>query len=135
MTLDEQTHFDAIEAALKVTVGDHVYDYGRVPGLDDNTGTIPAQFALLAVERRFVPASRMSAQTAVSGWRVLVEVVAANYPANVREGLADVASALNEQRLTIGDQQTTPIQHETSEAIVPDGKGWYSGRTFYTYAL
>ena len=120
MTLDEQAHFDAVEAALKATVGVHVYDYGSVPGLDIE-GDTPAQFVLLALERRFVPASTASAQATVSGWRVLVEVVARYYPANVREALAEVATALNEKRLTIGDGQT--------------GKGWYSGRTFFTYAL
>ena len=36
--------------------------------------------------------------------------------------------------LVIGDEESTPVQFETEDLIAPDDD-WYSGLTYWTYAL
>ena len=132
---DAQAHFAAVKAVLVAEFGEHVYDYGTVPGTDGNSGTMPARYLLLTVERRTQPQVRASARTSVSAWRATVRGVGRWLPENARTALAEAAAALNEQRLTIGGQTSTPVQFESGQAPEPDGPEHYSGLDLYTYAL
>jgi hypothetical protein len=120
----------AIDAALPTTV--NVYDYSTVPGTNGNTGTIPAQFVIVALERRYNPNLRTTAQAGSTGWRISARAVATSVT-NAGLLLAAVSTALNEQRLTIDGETTTPIQFESDQAPEFDS-GKYAGLSLWTYA-
>lgn len=134
---DETLHFAAVKALITSPT---VYEYGTVPGLlnpvtgANNTGTLPSRFALLTVERRYVPplADRVG-RTDRTGWRISVRV-AGSTPLEVRTALKNVTAALDGVRVTVGDQVSTPIKHETSTAMDPADKR-YTALTQWTYAL
>lgn len=132
MTLDARTHATAIKAALS-SLPVTVYEYDNVPGSNGNGGTVPQNFLILAVERRFGGNLRNSARSSVSGWRFSLRSVGATV-SNARKLLADSAALLNESRLTVGGESTTRIQYESGQAPAWDD-GHYSAVDFYVYAL
>ena len=122
-----------MKAALTAVCAATVYEWDEVPGSKGGpTGTEPNQYLMVSVEPRFVPANRMTAQSTVTGWRVIVRSIALKVE-NVERGLAEASTALNEKRLTVASKATTPIQFESFS----DG-GWDDNRfvvtAFYTYA-
>jgi len=120
----------AIKAALPASVG--VYDYSTVPGTNNNAGTVPAAFVIVAIERRYNPNLRVTAQAGSTGWRVTIRCVASSVN-NAGLLMAGVATALDEKHLAVNGALTTPIQSESNETPEYDS-GDYSGRSFYTYA-
>jgi len=133
VTTDARPQFDAIKAALDVECTADVYGYDKVPGTNQNAGTTPANFVLLSVERRYNPMLNLAAMSGTTGWRAGVRGVGLTI-ASVELLLSQAATALNHQRLTIGDGQTTPFQFESGQAAAWDD-GRYSGLAFYTFAL
>lgn len=126
-----QAQYAAVLTALDTACTKPVYGYDNVPGTNNNPGTRPTDYLLLTVERMFIPASRMSAQSKVAGYRVTVRGVGANAN-NVRVSLAQAATALNEVRLTVSSKATSPIQHESSQPAEWDDP-LYSALDTYTY--
>lgn len=121
---------DAIKAALPAST--NVYDYSTVPGTNGNSGTVPASFVIVAVERRYNPNLRLTAQAGSTGWRVSVRCVAATVN-NASLLLLATATALNEKRLTIAGASTTPIQFESDQTPEYDS-GKYAGLSLWTFA-
>lgn len=131
-TLDASAHWDAIKALLTASpLGDHAYDFGKVPGADGNSGTLPTTYVLLTVERRY--AAPNNGRSAVTGWRVSCRFVGTTSP-NARAVGNWVTAALNEARVTVGGVQSTPITHESTNSVEPDD-GMYSGLSQWIYAL
>jgi hypothetical protein len=135
VVLDSRPHATACRTAITATLAPSwtAYDYGKVPGADGNPGTLPNIYALVSVERRYNPTLRLSAQSGAVGWRVAVRVVGRTVD-EARWALSRVADALNEQRLTVGAQTTTPLQFESEQSPEPDD-GRFSALTLYTYSL
>lgn len=134
MTIDTRQHAAALTSAISSAIAPWaVYDYGKVPGADGNTGTLPDIYALLTVERRAGVPLRVAATTGRTGWRASVRVVGRTVD-EARWALMFVSAALNEQRLTIDGQTTTRIQSESEQAPGPDA-GRQSALSTWTYAL
>jgi len=131
--LDASAHWSAIKALLADTVGDDVYDYGKVPGADGNPGTLPTAFVMLSVDRRFIPSGWLSGRTSATGWRVFCHHVGNTAP-NARTVGNWVTAALNEARITVDGIASTPITHETTDPVAVDD-GMFSGQSTWTYAL
>lgn len=138
LLLDVRPHVVAIKAAVDARLGDwKLYSYSEVPGDKNNpieaerNEPLPNLYAVLAVERRFIPASRRNALASRTGWRASIRVVGRS----VNEALfldERVALALNEVPLVIDGRPTTRLQHESSTTPEPDG-GRCSGLVIYTY--
>lgn len=134
VVLDSRPFSTAAKAAIKAAVGaaSDVYDYSTVPGSNGRTGTLPTSYVIVAVERRFNPNLRASAQASMTGWRITVRCVSTTVT-NVALLLSAVAQGLNEKRLTIDGVATTPIQFESDQT--PDyDNGRYSALAVYTFA-
>lgn len=135
VSVDSRDHMiaikDAIDAALPAAL--NVYDYSTVPGTNGNSGTVPTTFVIVSVERRFNPTRRLTAQAGSTGWRISARCVASTVT-NVGLLLNAVAVALNENRLTIDGDTTTPIQFESDRAAEYDS-GKYAAYSIWTYAI
>lgn len=132
--LDERVHWDAIADALAAEVGTgRVFKYGDVPGLDGNAGDIPPIFVLLTVQRRYTSTGRLSARHSRSGWRVSTRYVGRTVDEAAWAALR-ATRALDDMRLSIGTRTSTPIHHESTQSIKPDGAR-LSGSSSWTYAL
>lgn len=132
--LDERVHWDVVAAALEAEVGTgRVFKYGDVPGLDGNAGDIPPIFVLLTVQRRYTSTERLSARHSRSGWRVSTRYVGRTVDEAAWAALR-TAQALDDMRLFIGTHTSTPIHHESTQSIKPDGAR-LSGSSSWTYAL
>lgn len=130
--MSESAHLTAVLAAL--SAGNAVpYDLGKVPGMDGNTGTIPAYFTQVTVSRRFGGNFRGDASPNTILYRATTRAVAksANDARNIRR-LA--ALALENVALTVTGATTTPIAFETEDPIGVDD-GWFSGLTLWTWAI
>lgn len=133
-TRDTRPHAAAVKAALEATVGaDRVFEYGEVPGADNNPGELPPIFVLITVERRTGALTRAGAYAKASGWRVTARAVGRSI-SECRWTLAKISTALDEQRLTIGGNTTTPIQYESGQAPELD-EGRFSALDVYTYVI
>ncbi len=133
-TTDFRPHATAIKAAIKAALPTplDVYDYSTVPGTNGNAGTVPASFVIVAIERRYNPNLRLTAQAGAVGWRVSARCVASSVT-NAGLLLSAVATALNEKRLVVDGADTTTIQFESDQTpALDDGK--YSAVAIYTYA-
>lgn len=130
--LDASAHWNAIKALLTPTVGANVFDYGKVPGADGNSGVLPATYVLLTVERRYVE-PQTAGRSGVTGWRVSCRFVGNTTP-NARAAGNWVTAALNEVRIALGSVSSTPITHESTTAVESDD-GMYSGLSQWTYAI
>jgi len=134
-TLDATPHIDAAVAAIKaVRIPNDVYPFGEVPGTNRkgaNSGTEPATYLRVTVERRYMEATRMVGRAGRVAWRVSVRSASTN-PRNTRQGLLDASTALNEARLVVAGQTSTPIQHETTNDLDYDD-GYYLADVIFTY--
>lgn len=135
--VDERTHSTVLQALLVGTVNAaeeepaRVFDYGTVPGLDDNDGVLPDIYVVTYLERRYVPPFR-AGRPAVTGWRVVCRYVGRDVD-EARWAANQVAEALDGITITVGDR-TALITFETNSDIEPD-EGRYSGSSSWTYAL
>lgn len=131
LVLDEREHASALKALLSAPLNGHVYDYGKVPGADGNAGSLPNIFALLGLERRYVEPMK-AGRTQRSGWRLTVRYIGRTVD-EARWAAAKVAEAL-EDRVVVDGAVSTPITHETTQAIALDD-GRFAGWASWTYAL
>lgn len=134
--LDVRAHFDAAKAAITAVdaqLGNDTYDFGEVPGLDGNDGTMPRIHALLQVERRHLAPTHNARRASRSSWRVSVRYVGATVD-ETAWALKHISTALDSKRLVIEGFTSTPLQHDVTDAIARDG-GLRSGLTAWTYTL
>lgn len=138
--VDERLHAAAVAATVQASLislvpslNANVFDFGSVPGEDQNAGTVPDTYIAIAVERRPVISSRLVQQASRSGWRVSARYVARTVN-NARLAALAVTTALGEQRLSIDGHTSTPVQLESTTLIQPDA-GWFSGLSVWTYAI
>jgi hypothetical protein len=125
----EEQHATAVLAALnaELAASMRAYDY------DDLPTTRPANYVEVTVSRRAGGPNRNPGSTGRSGWRITTRPVSTTV-SNAREMRKRVATALLFNRVTVGGDQSTPIQFETEDPIGPDD-GWYSGLSTWTYAV
>lgn len=123
--LDARPHATAVKAAIAATLGTpNVYDHSQVPA------TLPDIFVLVSIERRPGDVLR-SARAGHAGWRVLTTTIGRT----VKEcewAAFKVATALEEQRLTVAATSTTPVQFESATAAKFDDERFVAD-AFYTY--
>lgn len=133
--LDERQHATALKAAIDAALGTagDVYEYGSVPGIDDNEGDEPGIYALIQVERRYLPAQHGVRQATRTAWRATIRSVGTTVN-EARWVSLKVAQALDSVRLTIGGHESTPIQHETTDAPT-HRNGRADSLSRWTYAL
>ena len=138
---DARPHSAAIKAAITGYLGgEHkAYDYDEVPGSPQNANEalrhepLPDLFALVAVERRFTPYRRSTAQAGRSSWRISVRSVGRSI--KEAQWVQDrVTDALDESRLSVSGAESTPLQHESSDAPTwSDGR--YAATSIWIYTL
>lgn len=126
--IDLREHVEAHKAAVTAELGQWAaYEYGQVPP------AMPHIFALVSVERRFVPSTRITTQAGRSAWRVSVRTVGRTAD-ECRWALHRATRALDEVVLTIGGHQSTRLQHESTTDAEPDD-GRFSALSQFTYVL
>lgn len=126
MSGTEEQQAAAVIAAL-MTANAAPYDLDDVKEL----ATLPPQYTEVTVSRRYGGDERNTASTGRVGWRITTRAVAQTV-SNAREMRNRAVAALLYKRLTVADDQTTPIQFESEEPIGVDD-GWYSGLCTWTY--
>lgn len=132
--LDERQHAEALKAAINARLTPHsTFEYGAVPGLNGNAGTHPSIYALVQVERRSIPTRSAVRRATRTGWRASIRAVGRT-PNETRWASQRIAEALDGTRLTVGGFETTPVEHETSDAPALDADRFES-LTRYVYAL
>lgn len=126
--VDQRPHVAAVKAAIKSTFGRwDAYEYDEVPD------PLPFIFALVSVERRFVPPRRTTGHAGRSSWRVGVRSVGRTAD-ECLWAVAKVAEALDEALLTVDGYGSTLLSHEdTSDASADEGR--FSATSFYTYTI
>lgn len=136
--MNEDDVWEALRALLTASdLGEDVYDYGKVPGESGVGGQLPGTFAVLSVERRYVPPTQ-SGGTNVTGWRASVRYVSTT-ATNARRVGGWVRGAFETSpgrgsRLVVEGVRSTAITHEVTTAVAPD-EGRFSGLQQYTFAL
>jgi hypothetical protein len=136
---DEREHDATIRPLLADALGTEdngdarIYAYGEVPGMDGNPGTVPAIYALLVIERRYVPPGLMVARANRSGWRVTVRGVGRTVN-EARWAITKATRTLEDRRLQIAGATSTPLILEVAQLVEPDD-GRFSGLATWTYAL
>lgn len=136
--MNEDDVWEALRDLLTASeLGEHVYDYGKVPGENGVTGQQPATFAVLSVERRYVE-PRQSGGTSVTGWRASVRYVSTT-ATNARRVGGWVRGAFETspgrgRRVVVAGVNSTALTHEVTAAVAPD-EGRFSGLQQYTFAL
>lgn len=117
----------ALNTALPAAV--RAYDVDKVPT------PRPGEYVLVEVSRRFGGNLKAGGSMDVTGYRIVVRGISRTSVANVRTSLETCRAALEFVRLTVGTEQSTPVQFETEGDPVRYDDGWFSGDHAYTYAL
>ncbi len=136
--LDDRLHASALRATVDARLGEHrAYDYDGVPGSPLaatealRNQPLPDLYALVTVERRPVFTLRSTAQAGRSSWRVTVGCVGRTVNES-RWVMARTYEALDQARVSVGGQTTSPLQFEVADA--PEhNDGRFYGRVAYTY--
>lgn len=122
----EEQHAAAVIAAINALSG-AAYDLDDIKAL----ATTPTSYNEVTVSRVFAGVPRLSADMGTTSWRITSRAVAKTVT-NAREMRGRATLALENARLTIAGETTTPIQFETDEGIGEDNE-WFSGLTAWTY--
>lgn len=132
-TIDAALAWTATAALVQpaMPTGTTVYAPGKVPGADQNTGTLPQKWMQLTVERRYTETSHVGRTR--TAFRAYLRAVADTRD-NAEDILTRGCGALEEALLVIAGETSTPAAHETSEAVKPDD-GKHSGMASYTFTL
>lgn len=133
-TVEQTVTWDVVAAALTalLPVGVTVYRKGTVPGADGQAGTLPQKFVTLHLERRYLPPSHGSRLRSRASWRAIARAVA-NTTRNA-DALLDDCSGIEDQRLTVEDYTSTPVEFESGVPAAPDD-GKFSGSLTWTFTL
>ena len=134
--VDPRLHSAAVKAAINAGPL-NAYDYDEIPGAPTNPSEternlpLPNIYVAVSIERRTGASLRSTATTGRTGWRIGARCVGRTVD-ECNWALFKVAAALNEARLTISGDVTTPIQFESDQA--PEwADGRYTARALYTY--
>lgn len=128
VALDPRDHMTALLSVVDSALGEWgAFRYGEL----DNK-PLPAIFALVSVERRFVFPDR-GGMSSRSSWRALVRYTGLT-SWEAERASSKVATALDGTRLTVDGVTSTPLLHESTDAIRRD-EGRFSGESRYTYTL
>lgn len=126
--IDTRPHVEAVKAAVTANLGQwNAYEYGQVPA------ALPHIFALVSVERRYVPPMRAGNRAGRSGWRVSVRTVGRTAD-ECRWALWKATQALDETALTVDGHASSRLQHESTTDAEPDD-GRFSALSQWTYAI
>jgi hypothetical protein len=128
VTATEEQHAAAIIAALTATSA-APYDLDDAKALT----TIPNGYTEVMVSPRGGAPLRSPGSTGRRGWRIATRQVGTTV-SNAREMRKRTHEALEFVRLTVGGDQTTPIQFDSAEQIGEDD-GYWSGLETWTYVL
>lgn len=136
--LDERVHHATIATAINTELSPHfTYGYGDVPGMrsldgQTNPDEQPNIYVLLAVQRRAATVNlRAGGARGVNPVRFSTRVVGRTRK-EAQWARLKVATALDEQILSFGGLDGTPIQFENEDEIAYDD-GRYAGLTRWTY--
>lgn len=120
--IDPRAFATAARTAITAELAPHAaWEYGKMPGDPSNPieaeriKPLPPIFVLVAVERRYNPNLRSTAQAGRTGWRLLIRA-AGSTVSEAGWALLKVGEALNERRLMVAGSPTTPIQFESETA-------------------
>lgn len=147
--IDERLHTVAIKTLVNahlIAVGDgdgeadaRCWDFDGVPGsesCDDEAlreARLPDIYLQVHVERRYVAPQRMGgAKAGRSSWRATVRGTGRNVD-EARWALLRATEALDEVRLTVDGDLTTPLTFESSSSVELDDRR-YSGAVTWTYS-
>jgi hypothetical protein len=128
VTTSEEQHAAAIIAAL-TTASAAPYDLDDAKALT----AIPVGYTEVMVSPRNGAPNRNPGSTGRRGWRISTRQIGTTV-SNAREMRKRTHTALEYVRLTVGGDQTTPIQFEGAEPIGEDD-GYWSGLETWTYAI
>lgn len=131
--LDPRVHRAAFTALLTAPLNGHVYAWGKVPGLDNNPGSIPGRYALLAVSRAYRESLQSTRHATRSSWRVSVRHVGLTTNEADWAGFL-VSGVLDSVVVEIGGFRSTPLQHDVTDDVRQDD-GMFSGLVAWTYTL
>lgn len=106
----------------------------RAFDLDEVPTVRPKEYVEVTVSRIFGGVSRVSSNQYLKGYRVTARGVSQISVSNVRSSLEKCRSAVEFKRLTVGSQQSTPVQFETEDPAAAD-EGRFSGLLVFTYAI
>lgn len=128
-SVDSTLVHQAIAALLTpvLPTGCKVYAHGKVPM------PLPQKFVLLTIERAFLPASHGSRLRSRTAWRAYVRS-AADSSHNAEDIAAKCSVVLEDSRLVVDGDTSTPVAHDSTEAVRPDD-GKFSGMTSYTFTF
>ncbi|MGH3349309.1 MAG: hypothetical protein ACRDPS_01490 [Nocardioides sp.] len=132
-TISASLAWDAVTALLTpaMPAGASVYAPGTVPGADGNAGTLPQKWMQLTLERRFTETAHVGRTR--TAFRAYLRAVADNEH-NADDILTRGCEAIEEALLVIDGETSTPVAHETTQAVKPDD-GKHSGMASYTFTL
>ena len=114
-----------------------IFDFGDIPGVDGNPGTLPRLYGLLECQRMPLEALHASRLATRSAWRVTARSVGSTAD-EARWVAKQFASAFDSARLTIEGFESTPLFHEETEAVARFGSGtdrWFEGQSSWSYCL
>lgn len=129
MTATEEQHAAAIIAALTAKSA-APYDLDDAKAL---VPPLPKGYTEVMVSPRAGAPLRNPGSTGRRGWRIATRQVGTTV-SNAREMRKRTHEALEFVRLTVGGDQTTPIQFDSAEEIGEDD-GYWSGLETWTYAI
>ena len=131
MATREQVEAAAVARLAAFNVS--AYTTGQTNG--DLTEFVPPEvYAELRVSSTSRGLVKGSATSAVSGWRVEVDVVG-RLQVNVNRYLDDCQAAFYGHRFTIGSTTSTPLQEGVIDAAEPTGDKRFSAHGDWTFAL
>lgn len=129
MTATEADHAAAVKALLVAALGQPwpVFEVG-----DDLGGA--EDYLEFTLVRRYGGVSRMSGQKGTVAWRLLTRYVSRSYLANARAMRSLACAALEDARLVVDGETSTPVEFESGVPVGPD-EGWLSGYDSWTWAI
>jgi hypothetical protein len=128
--VSEKAHVDAIVAALNAgNPSANAYTRDALKELE----TLPEDYTEVSVSRRFGGTSRLGPGPGPELYRVTTRAVG-RFEDNAREMRKRAKANLEFVSVTVGSGTTTPVQFE-SELEIEDDQGFWSGWTYWTYAL
>lgn len=92
---------------------------------------LPPYYTEVAVSLRYGPPSRASGHLGVYGFRIDTRVVSA-IEETANSVLQDIDGRLRYARMDVGGVLTTPVQHESSDAVADDDGFWSALWTWTT---
>lgn len=132
-TIDAGLAWTAAAAVVQpaMPAGATVYAPGKVPGADGNGGTPPQKWLQLTIERRYTETTHVGRTR--TAFRAYLRAVADTHD-NAENILTRACGAIEDVQIAVDGETSTPVTHETTEAVKPDD-GKHSGMASFTFTL